>query len=117
MEEEQAAEVYEKTTEENKMTKIQKDQDEKYKTAEYKGLDKEVAELSSDLDGIQTELTAVLEYGEKLTDQCVAKPDTYEDRKARRDAEIKGLKEALEILETESAFLQRPRRLRSVMAH
>merc|ERR1719235_778276 len=34
LEEDQAAEAYEKTTQENKMTKLQKDQDEKYKTAE-----------------------------------------------------------------------------------
>merc|ERR1719217_607109 len=99
------------------MTKTQKDQDVKYKAAEAKGLDKTVAELSNDLSGVQTELEAVLEYGEKLADQCIAKPETYEDRKARRDAEIKGLKEALEVLETEAAFVQRPRRLRTVMEH
>merc|ERR1719265_2250635 len=112
LEEETAQEEYDKLTEENKMTKLMKDQDEKYKTAEYKKLDKEVAELSNDLEGVTTELTAVLDYGEKLADQCVAKPDTYEDRKKRRDAEINGLKEALETLETEAAFVQRPRRLR-----
>merc|ERR1719217_1481721 len=89
------------------MTKTQKDQDVKYKAAEAKGLDKTVAELSNDLSGVQTELAAVLEYGEKLTEQCVAKPETYEERKARRDAEIKGLKEALSVLENEAALVQR----------
>merc|ERR1719310_2540600 len=104
LEEETAQDEYDKITEENAMTKLVKDQDVKYKTIEYKKLDKEVAELSNDLDSVKTELGAVLEYGEKLADQCTAKPDTYEDRKARRDAEINGLKEALEVLESETAF-------------
>merc|ERR1719321_777585 len=107
LEEETAQDTYDKTTEENSMTKLVKDQDVKYKTAEYKKLDKEVAELSGDLDSVKTELDAVLLYGEKLAEQCTAKPDTYEDRKARRDAEINGLKDALEVLESETAFVQR----------
>merc|ERR1719183_1175371 len=98
------------------MTKLMKDQDVKYKTAEFKKLDKEVAELTNDLGSVKTELDAVLEYGASLADQCTAKPDTYEDRKARRDAEINGLKEALEVLESETAFVQR-KRLRIVRAH
>merc|ERR1719265_442978 len=117
LEEETAASEYEKATEENAMTKLVKDQDVKYKTAEYKKLDKEIAELSNDLDSVKTELDAVLDYGEKLADQCTAKPDTYEDRKKRRDAEINGLKDALEVLESETAFFQRPRHLRRVTAH
>merc|ERR1719321_1773279 len=112
-EEETAQDEYDKITEENAMTKLVKDQDVKYKTIEYKKLDKEVAELTNDKEAVDTELDAVLTYGEKLADQCTAKPDTYEDRKARRDAEINGLKEALEILESETAFMQKPRNLRS----
>merc|ERR1719502_444076 len=115
MEEEDAATAYDKTTQENKVTKTMKEQDAKYAAAEAKSLDKTVAELSSDLSGAQTELSAVLEYRTKLDEQCVKKPETYEERKARREAEIKGLKDALEILETEAAFLQRPRRLRRMI--
>jgi len=117
MEESNAVATYEKTTQENKMTKTQKDSDVKYKGAEAKSLDKEVSELSADRAGLQTELDAVLEYGTKLTGECVAVPETYEERKARREAEIKGLKEALSILESETAFMQAPRHLRSVHAH
>merc|ERR1719281_2302310 len=89
-------------TQENKVTKTTKEQDVKYKTQEHIALDKEIAELTSDRDGTQTELDAVLEYDEKIKDQCIAKPETYEERKKRREAEIAGLKEALSILEGES---------------
>merc|ERR1719502_1096856 len=110
MEEQDAQATYDTSTQENKVTKTMKEQDAKYAGAEAKGLDKTVAELSSDLSGSQTELDAVLEYRTKLDEQCVAKPETYEERKARREAEIKGLKEALQILEEETAFMQRGKR-------
>merc|ERR1719359_2407256 len=105
-EESAAQEEYEKVTQENKVTKMTKEQDVKYKTKEFTSLDKEVAELTADRDGAQTEMDAVLEYYEKIKDRCVAKPDTYEERKARREAEIAGLKEALSILEGQAVFLQ-----------
>merc|ERR1711972_780206 len=61
-EESDAASTYEKTTEENKLTKTSKEQDVKYKVAEGKSLDKTAAELSSDLETSNTELAAVMEY-------------------------------------------------------
>merc|ERR1719327_1217248 len=108
--EEDAIEVYEKTTQDNKLATTSKTQDVKYKTQEYKGLDKSISELTGERENTNTELEAVLEYYAKLKDRCIAKPETYEERKARREQEIAGLKEALEILETETAFLQRGRR-------
>merc|ERR1719343_1576283 len=96
-------------SQENKLTKAAKDQDVKYKTQEYTSLDKTVAELSSDLETANTELSAVLEYDAKLKERCIAKPETYEARKERRSAEIAGLKEALTILEGEAALVQRHR--------
>merc|ERR1719327_2047457 len=86
--------------------KVTKEQDVKYKTKEATGLDKSVAELTSDRAGLQTELDAVLEYWESLKEQCIAKPEPYEERKKRREAEIAGLKEALSILEG-AALLQK----------
>merc|ERR1719335_2030401 len=111
-EESDSAEEYEKTTQENKITKTTKEQDVKYKTAEAASLDKEISELTSDKDTTGTELSAVMEYYGQIKERCIAKPETYEDRKARREAEIKGLKEALSILESEAAFLQRKHRMR-----
>jgi chromosome segregation ATPase len=109
-EEANAQDEYDKTTQANKVAKTEKEQAVKYKTQEFKGLDKSITDLTSDKDTVQTELDAVLEYYSQLKDRCVAKPETYEDRVARRTAEINGLKDALNILENETAFMQRKRR-------
>merc|ERR1719230_1620472 len=105
--EEDSVATYEKTTQDNKVSTTVKSQAVKYKTQEFTGLDKSIADMSGDRDATQTELNAILEYYGKLRERCIAKPETYEERKARREAEIQGLKEALQILETETAFLQR----------
>jgi len=110
-EESDAAENYEKTTQENKISKATKEQDAKYKTQEAVGLDKQISELSSDRETSSTELAAVMEYYGKIKERCIAKPETYEERKARREAEIAGLKDALSILENEAAFMQRGRKV------
>jgi hypothetical protein len=102
VEEESAIKQYEKITQENAVTKAIKEADVKYKTGEKASLKKRVSELTSDIDGEQTELDAVLDYYEKLKPGCIAKPMTYEERKKRREAEIAGLKEALVILEGET---------------
>jgi len=107
VEEADAVAVYEKTTQENKLSVTMKSQDAKYKTKEFKGLDKSISDLSGDRDTTSTELSAVMDYFGKLKGRCIAKPESYEERKARRTAEIEGLKEALTILENETAFMQR----------
>merc|ERR1719240_2182841 len=65
--EESAQAAYEQETKENEIEKTTKEQDVKYKTKEAAGLDKAVAELSSDRDGVETELAAVMEYLKQLT--------------------------------------------------
>jgi len=101
---------YEKVSQENAVVKTTKEQDVKYKTAEAESQDKTAADYSADRDSSNTELSAVLEYYGKIKDRCIAKPETYASRKARREAEIKGLKQALSILEDETALVQRKRR-------
>merc|ERR1719497_74232 len=105
--EEMAAATYEKETKENEIEKVTKEQDVKYKTKEADELDAAVAEATADRTGVQAELDPVLKYLKTLEDRCIAKAETYEEKKAKRDAEIAGLKEALEILEGQSSFLQR----------
>jgi chromosome segregation ATPase len=109
-EESDAQSEYDTQTQENKITKTTKEQDVKYKTQEFKALDKGITELTGDKDTASTELAAVNEYYGKVKDRCVAKPETYEERTARRTAEINGLKQALSILENETAFVQRKHR-------
>merc|ERR1719243_197140 len=99
-------EDYDKVTQENKVSKTMKDQGVKYKTQEFTGLDKAISDLESDRESEQSELDAVLEFEAKLKAKCAPKQESYEERKARREAEIAGLKEALEILESETAFVQ-----------
>mmetsp|Transcript_5117 Transcript_5117/g.12024 ORF Transcript_5117/g.12024 Transcript_5117/m.12024 type:complete len:699 (+) Transcript_5117:69-2165(+) len=97
---------YEQETRENEIEKATKEQSVKYKTRESERLDQSVSEATSDRNGVQAELSAILEYNKHLLQMCTAKPETYGERKARREAEIAGLKEALAILEGEAVLLQ-----------
>jgi len=105
--EETAAAAYDRESKQNAIEKATKDKDVSYKIKEYTGLDKAVAQATSDRSGVQAELDAVLDYLNKLDDICIAKPDTYAERKRRREAELAGLKEALQILEGQAVLLQR----------
>lgn len=115
--EEEAVKEYEALTQDNAVAKTTKTQDVKYKTGEAKALDASIAESTSDRTGLETELNAVLDYYESVKKQCIAKPESYEERKKRREAEIAGLKEALEILEGAAVFLQPGQSLRGVHRH
>jgi len=108
-EESDAQSEYEKVSQENAVTKTLKEQDVKYKTQESRSQDSTVGEYSADREVSSTELSAVLDFYSKIKERCIAKPETYENRKRRREAEIKGLKEALSILEDETALVQRKR--------
>merc|ERR1719375_791674 len=109
-----SAAEYDRQTKENEILKTTMEQDVKYKSKEAKELDEQISESTSDRANVQAELDAVLEYLAKLTDRCVAKPMSYEERTKRREAEIAGLKQALEILDGEAVLLQKnsERRLR-----
>merc|ERR1719335_8631 len=110
--EDSAVAAYEQQTKENEIEKASKDQDVKYKTKESKDLDKAVSEAASDKSVVQTELDAVMEYLSKLHAQCDEKAEPYAETKARREEEIAGLKEALEILSGEAVLLQQGSNLR-----
>mmetsp|Transcript_97322 Transcript_97322/g.177945 ORF Transcript_97322/g.177945 Transcript_97322/m.177945 type:complete len:684 (+) Transcript_97322:59-2110(+) len=102
----QAVAVYDEMKKENPIIKIQKEQDVKYKTKEATSLDKATSEDQSDLETVQSELSGVVESLASLAKQCTSKVETYSERKASREAEIAGLKEALSILEEQTVLLQ-----------
>merc|ERR1719263_323678 len=105
--EEAAVSEYEAYCKEDELAVTMKSQDVKYKTKDAAGLDKNVAELSTDLSAVSDELAAVLKGLDKLKEMCVAKAEPYAEKKARREAEIAGLKDALQILEGEAVLIQR----------
>merc|ERR1712024_277491 len=78
----------------------------KYKSKESSDLDKTSGELSADRSSVQAELDAVVDYLSKIESECIQKAETYASRANRRDAEIAGLKEALQILESATALIQ-----------
>jgi len=108
--EDDAEAAYQKKTQENKVTRTLKEQDVKYNTREFQTLDKNIADLSADRETTSAELSAVLDYDAKIKARCIAKPETYESRKSRRQAEIQGLREALSVLQDETALTQRAKR-------
>jgi len=73
------------------------DNKEKLKTRK----DAELEMTKKDLKGAQGELDAALAYYDKLKPSCVDAGVSYEERVARREAEIQSLQEALKILSGE----------------
>jgi hypothetical protein len=112
--EDSASKAFKKFSQEAEVTKATKQATSKAKEGELARLGEKIADLQSDVDGAQKELDAVLNYLEKLKEGCEHKPQSFADRAAAREKEIDGLKQALEILENETAsddeaagFLQR----------
>jgi len=108
---------YEAQTAENQKAKAIKEKDVVFKTTERKGLDKSTSESSADLDGVQNELDAINEYYAKIQEECVAKPDSYEERRKRQQQTLQGLQDAAQILEGKAALIQGSRRMRGTFLH
>jgi len=93
---------YEEFTEDTKVDKAAKQADTEHKTEQQAKAqhDKTVAE--GDLEDNQKSLDAALAFFEKLKPDCLAPPMSYEDRVARRKAEVSNLKDALKMLEADA---------------
>jgi len=78
-----------------------------------KSTDVALSNYKEDKTSLTGELDAVLAYLDKLKPQCETKVMSYAERKAKREAEIEGLKEALQVL-SETALLQVKSSLRGV---
>lgn len=108
-EESDAKSEYEKLTKETRMNKAVKEEAVKYKIKETTRLQKAITEYASDLDGAQAEMDAVLQYADNIKSMCDGKAEeTYEEKVARRQEEVEGLKDALKVLQGQqaAAFLQ-----------
>merc|ERR1740120_469442 len=116
-----AAAAYDKESKENEIEKTANQQTVKYKAEQAAMLEKAIGEATSDREGVETELAAVMEYLKGLEAQCIEKAETFAERKRRFEAELAGLKEALQILEGQAVLLEKShavkRSLRVVREH
>jgi len=94
----QAAAQYKKLMAESTVSKAAKVAEVKGATSEIASLEVALKNHQEDRDMTSTELSAVLGYLDKLKPQCESKSMSYGEKKARREAEIEGLKEALGLL-------------------
>jgi len=93
------ADEYKKLMQESKVSKASKMAEVKGDLSEIKSIEVALTNNKEDYDMTSKELDAVLAYMEKLKPQCETKVMSYAEKKARREAEIEGLKEALGILD------------------
>jgi len=97
---------FEKLSKDNAVAKASKQTDATGAAAEVKQLEVALSNYKEDHATLSDEMTAVLNYLDKLKPQCETKVMSYAERKSRREQEIAGLKEALTILSDEAAFVQ-----------
>jgi len=108
---EQAAEAeFEELTADNQRDTAVKRKDIEGKKREIAEVEHQVSEERDDRDQEQAEANAVDEYIAKLRSKCVAKGDPYEERQHRRQQEMDGLRNALDVLEGDALALTQVRR-------
>merc|ERR1719159_592247 len=105
--EDEAAKAYKALTDENKISKATKETEAKGKASEVKSLTVQLSHSKEDSASVSSELDAVNAYIDKLRPQCEEKAMSYAEKKAKREAEIAGLKEALSILDGGLALVQK----------
>lgn len=109
-EEEDLIATYKRSVQENEISQAEKQKTVEHKTGQFKALDKATAEMSRDYATASTELQARSEYLGKVETKCKGAwaHETFEERKKKREAELKGLMEAQAVLEGGGpSFLQR----------
>jgi len=113
-EEDQAATAFATLSDENKVSKAEKQAEAKGKASEVKSLTVELGHSEEDKTSVSSELAAVNSYLDKLKPECESKAMSYAEKKAAREAEIAGLKEALSILDGSTVFAQTGQHLRAI---
>merc|ERR1719160_2336436 len=113
----EAISEFKKLSDESKVSKASKQAEVKGALSEIKSLDVALKNSGEDKDMTSKELDAVISYMDKLKPQCETKAMSYAEKKARREAEIEGLKEALSILDGSAVLMQTRAQLRGVRSH
>lgn len=96
--EEEAEAAFNKLKQESEVTKAKKEMEVKGKENEIEQLKVSQNDLTADIETVNKELDAVMKTLATLRKECANKAMSYEERKARREAEMAGLREALEVL-------------------
>jgi hypothetical protein len=112
-EEDEAATAFATLSDENKVSKAEKLAAAKGKASEVKSLTVQLGHSEEDKASVTSELSAVNSYLDKLKPECESKAMSYAEKKAAREAEIAGLKEALSILEGSAVLVQVGQHLRA----
>merc|ERR550537_88380 len=97
--ESEAAEQYQKFSDESAQDKAVKNMDIENKSKDRTTAEADLSDTKKDLEATQAELDAALAYFEKLKPSCVDMNLSYEDRVKQREEEIQSLNEALRILD------------------
>lgn len=100
--EREAQKAYDTLKQENRVSKAAKKAEIKGNESEIKSLTVAIHNFQEDHKMASNELDSVNEYIEKLKPQCQGRTVSYAERKAKREAEIQGLKDALSILESDA---------------
>jgi len=104
--EREAADAYAKLQQENKVSRASKTAEAKGAASQIKSIEVALRNGKEDSDMTSKELDAVLSYLDKLRPQCETKVMSFAEKKARREAEIAGLKDAMEILDGPASLMQ-----------
>lgn len=102
--------AYEKMKNDNDVAQAAKEAELKSMESEIMSLTIAIGDSQGDYKMAEKQLAAVLEYIDSLKATCEHRVVPYAERKAKREAEIEGLKEAFQILvdtTAGSAFLQK----------
>jgi len=97
---------FQKLLHEAKVTRATKGTEAKNGLSQMNSFKVNLKHGKEDYKMVASELDAILAYQEKLRPQCQTKVMSYGEKKARREAEIVGLKEALSILDENTALIQ-----------
>lgn len=93
-----AVSEYEKSSQDNEVNLAKTKALIEGKQSEQASLKKSVAQMDGDMAGATKALDSASAFLKGVNEQCAVKVETFEEKQAKRKAEIDGLKEAQEIL-------------------